>query len=394
MKILISESQYNRVLFENSLDLSEGGRQHYEERKERIQETLNVIFEYSGPGNLINVYGKDSIPKIFNPRTTTLDKFVKPNEKMRFGDAYVVGKFTLSDDEYFGILEKLEFLEENFEKFLSKNPEQSFILTVHEYNLNPPTSNTQQSNFSRINFVDPELEKQIGVFFKKSKRGGLFIANEGDSPSVGDNIMVMIQHGDLDTLINDRERDLDDKFKNYVKISFKEFKKGVDKIKEDEEAEERKKTEFAARINNIKNEKPEPEPKKKSIRKPKDITGYFKLLDDGIEKEVFYLYDVFKNVQQEKEVILNKYKDTPKYNSKEMADEIVSLGIPSLRNKIKSTVSSNLDGKLGDSFIDMFDTEHPKISKSGVNEDYFHVNTKMGVIRLTENQFKTISHLL
>jgi hypothetical protein len=79
---------------------------------------------------------------------------------------------------------------------------------------------------------------------------------------------------------------------------------------------------------------------------------------------------------------------------KEMADEIVSLGIPSLRNKIKSTVSSNLDGKLGDSFIDMFDTEHPKISKSGVNEDYFHVNTKMGVIRLTENQFKTISHLL
>ena len=85
MKILISEEQHNRLLLENSLVLDEGGRKHYEERKERIQETLNVIFDYGGIGNLIQTYGQ-SIPKLFNPKITTLKKFVKPVEKMALGE--------------------------------------------------------------------------------------------------------------------------------------------------------------------------------------------------------------------------------------------------------------------------------------------------------------------
>jgi predicted nucleic acid-binding Zn-ribbon protein len=227
----------------------------------------------------------------------------------------------------------------------------------------------------------------------------------------------MLKYGDLDTLINDRVKDQEKKFSDYRVITFNQFEKEVDKIKKQEEEEERLKADaeaeerakidaelnkkiemekrrgdFEAKVHDLKNKKPElEEPKKKVIRKPKNLEGYFKLLDSGIEKEVFYLYDTFKNVQNEKESIVTKYKNIGKYPSPEMADEIKSLGIGSLRNKIKDIVSSNINYKLRDSFIDMFNTTH---SIPTINEEFYYINTEIGVIKLTENQFKTISYLL
>ena len=58
MKILISEAQYNRILLEGSFELTEGNRRHYEDRKKRIQETLDVVFEYGGPKNLVQTFGQ------------------------------------------------------------------------------------------------------------------------------------------------------------------------------------------------------------------------------------------------------------------------------------------------------------------------------------------------
>jgi len=416
MKILISEEQHNRLLLENSLVLDEGGRKHYEERKERIQETLNVIFDYGGIGNLIQTYGQ-SIPKLFNPKITTLKKFVKPVEKMALGESYVIGTYTLTDDEYFEILEKLDYLEENFKKVLSKNPGVDYVLNVHDYNINPSKNSKEISNFNRIDFVNPDLEKLIPALMNRSKKGRVYIANEGDSPSVGDGVMVMLKYGDLDTLINDRVKDQEKKFSDYRVITFNQFEEEVDKIKKQEEEEERLKADaeaeerakidaelnkkiemekrrgdFEAKVHNLKNKKPElEEPKKKFIRKPNNIEGYFKLLDGGLKKEAIYLYDTFKNAQNEKESIVTKYKNIGKYPSPEMADEIKSLGIGSLRNKIKDVVSSNINYKLRDSFIDMFNTTH---SIPTINEEFYYINTEIGVIKLTENQFKTISYLL
>jgi hypothetical protein len=416
MKILISEEQHNRLLLENSFVLDEGGRKHYEERKERIQETLNVIFDYGGINNLIQTYGQ-SIPKLFNPKITTLKKFVKPVEKMALGESYVIGTYTLTDDEYFEILEKLDYLEENFKKVLSKNPGVDYVLNVHDYNINPSKNSKEISNFNRIDFVNPDLEKLIPALMNRSKKARVYIANEGDSPSVGDGVMVMLKYGDLDTLINDRVKDQKTKFSDYRVITFNQFEKEVDKIKKQEEEEERLKADaeaeerakidaelnkkiemekrredFEAKVHNLKNKKPElEEPKKKFIRKPNNIEGYFKLLDGGLKKEAIYLYDTFKNAQNEKESIVTKYKNIGKYPSPEMADEIKSLGIGSLRNKIKDVVSSNINYKLRDSFIDMFNTTH---SIPTINEEFYYINTEIGVIKLTENQFKTISYLL
>ena len=103
MKILISESQYNRILLEDALELTERISDHYEDRKKRIQESLNVVFEYGGPKNLIQTFG-DSIPRLWNPSTNSLEKFVKPDKNMALGDSYIVGKFIgLSIDIIIGI---------------------------------------------------------------------------------------------------------------------------------------------------------------------------------------------------------------------------------------------------------------------------------------------------
>lgn len=416
MKILISEEQHNWLLLENSLVLDEGGRKHYEERKERIQETLNVIFDYGGIGNLQQTYGQ-SIPKIFNPKITTLEKFVKPVQKMAIGESYIIGTYTLTDDEYFEILEKLDYLEKNFKKVLSKTPGVDYVLNVHDYNINPTKSSKTTSNFNRIDFVNPVLEKLIPDLMNRSNNGRVYIANSGDSPSVGDGVMVMLKYGDLDTLINDRVKDQDKKFSDYTVITFDQFESKVEKIKNEEEEEERLKLDaeaeekskidaelnkkiemekrrgdYMAKVHNLKNKKPElEEPKKKTIRKPKDLDGYFKLLNGQTEKDAIYLYNTFKNALYEKESIITKYMNIGKYGSQEMADEIKGLGVGSLRNKIKDMVSSNINYKLRDSFIDMFNTVH---STPTVNEEFYYINTEIGVIKLTENQFKTISYLL
>lgn len=418
MKILISEEQHNWLLLENSLVLDEGGRKHYEERKERIQETLNVIFDYGGIGNLQQTYGQ-SIPKIFNPKITTLEKFVKPVQKMAIGESYIIGTYTLTDDEYFEILEKLDYLEKNFKKVLSKTPGVDYVLNVHDYNINPTKSSKTTSNFNRIDFVNPVLEKLIPDLMNRSNNGRVYIANSGDSPSVGDGVMVILKYGDLDTLINDRVKDQDKKFSDYTVITFNQFEGKVEKIKNEEEEEERLKSDaeaeekskidaelnkkiemekrrgdFEAKVHDLKNKKPElEEPKKKTIRKPKDLDGYFKLLNGQTEKDAIYLYDTFKNLQRERDFIIAKYKKIDKLRSPEFADEIKGLGIGSLRSKIKNIVSSNLDNKLRDMFNNLFDTTHSSLVVS-TNEGYYHINTDMGVIRLTENQFKTISYLL
>ena len=123
MKILISESQYNRILLEDALELTERISDHYEDRKKRIQESLNVVFEYGGPKNLIQTFG-DSIPRLWNPSTNSLEKFVKPDKNMALGDSYIVGKFALGEEEYNSILKKLEFLENNHEKFFENTDKQ------------------------------------------------------------------------------------------------------------------------------------------------------------------------------------------------------------------------------------------------------------------------------
>jgi hypothetical protein len=386
MKILISEAQYNRILIEDSFELTEGGRGHYENRKKRIQETLNVVFEYGGPKNLIQTFG-DSIPKLWNPTTTTLEKFVKPNSKMALGDSYVVGKFKLGDDEYKSILDRLEFLERNFKKFLKHNSDDKFIIRIYEYNLNPTTTKGQQSNFDRIEFSNEDVKEFLPTFFKKSESVNLFIANqpkEGDEdgPSVGDSIIVLLQFGDLDTLINDRSRDQATKFSDFKIRGFKEFKEEIEKINKEEE-------EKSIVISpQFRSGSLEPKVRERSKVAPRTIEGFFKLLPDELESEVKDVYNMLSKARESHKEIVARYKELGKFASDEMKSEIAGLGISMYKEKIKSIMSNNISSRFMESFIELFDP------KPLVREGFVYVNTDFGVLKLTEGQLESISYLL
>jgi hypothetical protein len=389
MKILISEAQYNRILVENSFELTEGGRGHYENRKKRIQETLNVIFEYGGPKNLLKTFG-DSVPRLWNPSTTPLEKFVKPDSKMALGDSYVVGKFTLGDDEYNSILDRLGFLENNYEKFLKHNSEDKFVLRIYEYNLNPTTSKGQQSNFNRIDFSNDEVKESLPLFFKKSDSVNLFIANEPkdedkEKPSVGDSIIVLLQFDDLDTLINDRTRDQAVKFSEFKIMGFSEFKKEIEKIEKLEKEEEMKNIKMSPQFakDNL-----EPKTKVKSNPPPRTIEGFFRLLPNELENEVKDMYNLLLNARESSKEIVARYKEMGKFPSEEMKSEIGGLGIAMLKEKIKGIMSNNISSKFMDSFNDLFDP------KPLVREGYVYLNTEFGMLKLTEEQLESISYLL
>ena len=388
MKILISEAQYNRILVENSFDLTEGGRGHYETRKKRIQETLDVVFEYGGPKNLMQTFG-DSIPRIWNPSTTPLQKFVKPDSRMALGDSYVVGKFKLGDDEYNSILDNLKFLEKNYEKFLKNKSEDKFVIRVYEYNLNPTTSK-KQSNFDRIDFVNDYVKESLLKFYDKSSSIELFIANkpedeEKEKPSVGDCIIVLLQFGDLDTLINDRSRDQSTKFSDFKVIGFSEFKKEIEKIDKDEE------------IKNIKispqfsKDNVEPKEKVKTIQPPRTIEGFFKLLPNELENEVKDVYDMLKNAREASREIQDRYRNLGKFGTDDMKSEISGLGIAMLKEKIKGIMSNNISSKFMESFNNLFD---PKLIRPTIKEGFVYVNTEFGMLKLTEEQYESINYLL
>lgn len=389
MKILISEAQYNRILVENSFDLTEGGRGHYETRKKRIQETLNVVFEYGGPKNLMQTFG-DSIPRIWNPSTTPLEKFVKPDSRMALGDSYIVGKFTLGDDEYNSILDNLKFLEKNYEKFLKHNSEDKFVLRMYEYNLNPGASKEQQSNFNRIDFINDDVKESLLKFFNKSESVNLFTSNqpeneETEKPSVGDCIIVLLQFGDLDTLINDRTRDQSSKFSEFKIIGFSEFKKDIERIDKEEEIKNIKISPQFAKDNL------EPKEKVKTIQPPRTIEGFFKLLPDELENEVKDVYDMLKNARESSKEIQDRYKNLGKFGSEDMKSEISGLGIAMLKEKIKRIMSTNVSSRFMESFNDLFD---PKLVRSTIKEGFVYVNTEFGVLKLTEEQFESIGYLL
>lgn len=392
MKILISEAQYNSLLVENSFELSEGGRGHYENRKKRIQETLNVIFEYGGPKNLTQTFG-DSIPKMWNPTTTTLEKFKKPDSKMALGDSYVVGKFVLGDDEYNSILDNLKFLEKNYQKFLKNNPEDKFVLRIYEYNLNPKTTKGRQSNFERIDFISDEVKEATLKFFERSDSVNLFTANkpedeEVEKPSVGDCIIVLLQFGDLDTLINDRTRDQSTKFSEFKIIGFPEFKKEIERIEKSEEEKEIKNIKISPQFTK---DNLEPKEKVKSNQPPRTIEGFFKLLPDELESEVKDAYNLLKNARESSKEIQDRYKNLGKFGSDDMKSEISGLGISMLKEKIKGIMSNNISNKFMELFNDLFD---PKIIRTSVKEGFVYVNTEFGMLKLTEDQFESISYLL
>ena len=389
MKILISEAQYNRILLEGSFELTEGNRRHYEDRKKRIQETLDVVFEYGGPKNLVQTFG-NSTPKLWNPKTSTLTKFVKPNYKMALGDSYVVGKFKLGDDEYKSILDRLEFLENNFKKFLKHNSEDRFILRIYEYNLNPSTSKGQQSNFDRIEFSNNEVKEYLPIFFKKSDSVNLFIANkpkedDEDGPSVGDCIIVIIQFNDLDTLINDRTRDQSTKFSDFKIMGFSEFKKEIEKIEKLEKEDEIKNIKLSPIFSK---DNLEPKIKVKSNPIPRTIEGFFKLLPGELENEIKGAYNLLLNARELSKEIIARYKEMGKYPSDEMKSEIAELGIVALKGKIKAIMSNNVSSKFINPFIDLFD------QKPLMREGFVYLNTEFGVLKLTEEQLKSISYLL
>jgi hypothetical protein len=386
MKILISEVQYNRILIENSFELTEGGRGHYEERKKRIQETLNVVFEYGGPKNLVQTFG-DGIPKLWNPSTTTLEKFVKPSSKMALGDSYVVGKFKLGDDEHKSILDRLEFLERNFKKFLKYKSEDKFIIRVYEYNLNPTTTKGQQSNFDRIEFSNEEVKEFLPTFFKKSDTVNLFIANkpkedDKDGPSVGDSIIVLLQFDDLDTLINDRSRDQSTKFSDFKIMGFSEFKKEVEKINKEEEE---KSIVISPKFNS---DSLEPKVRERAKVAPRTLEGFFKLLPGELESEVKDVYNILSKARESHREIVARYKELGKFGSDDMKSEIAGLGISMYKEKIKSIMSNNISSKFMESFVELFDP------KPLVREGFVYVNTEFGVLKLTEGQLESISYLL
>ena len=386
MKILISESQYNRILIENSFELTEGGRGHYEDRKKRIQETLDVVFEYGGPKNLIQTFG-ESIPKLWNPNTTTLEKFVKPSSKMALGDSYVVGKFKVGDDEYKSILDRLEFLENNFKKFLNYKSEDKFIIRIYEYNLNPATTKGQQSNFDRIEFSNENVKEFLPTFFKKSDSVNLFIANkpkedDKDGPSVGDSIIVLLQFDDLDTLINDRSRDQLTKFSDFKIMGFTEFKKEVEKI---DKEEEEKNTIISPQF---RSDSLEPKVRERAKVTPRTLEGFFKLLPGELESEVKDVYNILSKARESHREIVARYKELGKFGSDDMKSEIAGLGISMYKEKIKSIMSNNISSKFMESFVELFDP------KPLVREGFVYVNTEFGVLKLTEEQLESISYLL
>jgi len=386
MKILISEAQYNRILIENSFELTEGGRGHYEERKKRIQETLDVVFEYGGPKNLIQTFG-DSIPKLWNPKTTTLEKFVKPSSKMALGDSYVVGKFKVGDDEYKSILDKLEFLEKNFKKFLKYKSEDKFIIRIYEYNLNPTTTKGQQSNFDRIEFSNEDVKEFLPTFFKKSDTVNLFIANkpkedDKDGPSVGDSIIVLLQFDDLDTIINDRSRDQSTKFSDFKIMGFAEFKKEVEKI---DKEEEEKSIVISPKFNS---DSLEPKVRERAKVAPRTLEGFFKLLPGELESEVKDVYNILSKARESHREIVARYKELGKFGSDDMKSEIAGLGISTYKEKIKSIMSNNISSKFMESFVELFDP------KPLVREGFVYVNTDFGMLKLTEGQLESISYLL
>jgi len=396
MKILISEYQYSRILFEDELELTERISDHYEERKKRIQETLNVVFEYGGPKNLMQTFG-DSVPKIWNPSITTLEKFVKPDKNMALGDSYIVGEFALGDEEHKSILQKLEFLENNYKKLFDNTEEKLFVLRVHEYNLNPTTVKGQKSNFNRINFISDSVENSIPVFFEKSKNVNLFISDVNDKPSVGDSIIVIMKNGTLVTLINDRTRDQSIKFGDDYKImEFSEFKNRIEEIEREEKEEEIRKIKSAEEdeLKKIKispqfiKSVSEPKTKVKSNPPPRTIEGFFKLLPNELENEVKDTYNLLLQARESNVEIVNRYKEMGKFPSDEMKSEIAGLGIAMLKEKIKRMMFNNISSKFMDSFNDLFDP------KPLIREGYVYINTEFGRIKLREEQLESISYLL
>lgn len=385
MKILISESQYNRILLEDALELTERISDHYESRKKRIQESLNVVFEYGGPKNLIQTFG-DSIPRLWNPSTNSLEKFVKPDKNMALGDSYIVGKFALGEEEYNSILKKLEFLENNHEKFFENTDDKLFVLRVHEYNLNPTTVKGQKSNFNRINFVNDEVKNSLPLFFNKADNVNLFISDISNEPSVGDSIIVIMKNGTLVTIINDRSRDQSTKFGDDYKImEFSDFKNRMEEIEMEEKEEELKKIKLSPKhISSI----TEPKTKVKSIQPPRTIDGFFRLLPTELENEVKDVYNLLLNARESSKEIVARYKEMGKYPSDEMKQEIGGLGIAMLKEKIKGMMSNNISNKFMDSFSDLFDP------KPLVREGYVYINTEFGKLKLTEDQLESISYLL
>lgn len=385
MKILISESQYNRILLEDALELTERISDHYESRKKRIQESLNVVFEYGGPKNLIQTFG-DSIPRLWNPSTNSLEKFVKPDKNMALGDSYIVGKFVLGEEEHNSILKKLEFLENNHEKFFENTDDKLFVLRVHEYNLNPTTVKGQKSNFNRINFVNDEVKNSLPLFFNKADNVNLFISDISNEPSVGDSIIVIMKNGTLVTIINDRSRDQSTKFGDDYKImEFSDFKNRMEEIEMEEKEEELKKIKLSPKhISSI----TEPKTKVKSIQPPRTIDGFFRLLPTELENEVKDVYNLLLNARESSKEIVARYKEMGKYPSDEMKQEIGGLGIAMLKEKIKGMMSNNISSKFMDSFNDMFDP------KPLVREGYVYINTEFGKLKLTEDQLESISYLL
>ena len=385
MKILISESQYNRILLEDALELTERISDHYESRKKRIQESLNVVFEYGGPKNLIQTFG-DSIPRLWNPSTNSLEKFVKPDKNMALGDSYIVGKFVLGEEEHNSILKKLEFLENNHEKFFENTDDKLFVLRVHEYNLNPTTVKGQKSNFNRINFVNDEVKNSLPLFFNKADNVNLFISDISNEPSVGDSIIVIMKNGTLVTIINDRSRDQSTKFGDDYKImEFSDFKNRMEEIEMEEKEEELKKIKLSPKhISSI----TEPKTKVKSIQPPRTIDGFFRLLPTELENEVKDVYNLLLNARESSKEIVARYKEMGKYPSDEMKQEIGGLGIAMLKEKIKGMMSNNISSKFMDSFNNMFDP------KPLVREGYVYINTEFGKLKLTEDQLESISYLL
>lgn len=385
MKILISEAQYNRILLEDVLELTERISDHYEKRKKRIQESLNVVFEYGGPKNLIQTFG-DGIPRLWNPTTTPLEKFVKPDKNMALGDSYIIGKFALGEEEHNSILKKLEFLETNHEKFFENTDDKLFVLRVHEYNLNPTTVKGQKSNFDRIDFVNDEVKNSLPLFYNKTDNVNLFISDISNEPSVGDSIIVIMKNGTLVTIINDRTRDQSIKFGDDYKImEFSDFKNRIEEIEEKEREEELMKIKVSPKfISSI----TVPKTNVKSNHPPRTIEGFFKLLPDELENEIKDTYNLLLNARESAKEISDRYKRLGKFPSEEMKSEIGGLGIAMLKEKIKGIMSTNIPNNFMDSFNNLFDP------KPLIREGYVYLNTEFGVLKLTEEQLESISYLL